>query len=383
MPVTAYLDWRILLAPAEQIARFGEPLTRASAAAYAAGGEALLAQTEARGIFTSRGSLPVEDQAVLQPDLADVLAVLRLNGAGAMYKGPLAERLVQAVQLAGGSLVRQDLRNFKPIWQPVTGVQYGNDRVYFAPAPAGAGLVAGQMWQMLAGGKRYARADKDERYHMLAETARMAYAGRARWLADDGTNIQPEIFCPRKRRTGIWRTTARPPRAKAPTPTTARRANRRPGRHRCGGDGLSRRRRCVQLHRLSALRNGLGRAGHGHIAGALARAGRPESAVAGTRHDLQSASAFDKVCRYRWRRGRRRDCIDQRCGRFRDRRTTAGHADRPTARSSMRAGGRSIWNRRPVTTPWPTHRARPFGVDRKFAGPGQCDPLSARLSGGT
>ena len=186
-----YLDWRTLLAPAEQIARFGEPLTRASSAAYAAGGEALLPQTEARRIFAPRGALPVEGQAVPQPDLADVLAALRLNGAGSMYKGPLGEKLVQAVQQAGGSLVRQDLWNFKPIWQPVTGVRYGNDRVYFAPPPAGGGLVAGQMWQMMAGGKRYAGADKDERYHLLAESARIAFAGRARWLADDGTNIQP------------------------------------------------------------------------------------------------------------------------------------------------------------------------------------------------
>jgi gamma-glutamyltranspeptidase/glutathione hydrolase len=186
-----YLDWRTLLAPAEQIARFGAPLTRASAAAYAAGGEVLLAQTEARGIFAPRGALPVEGQAVPQPDLADVLATLRLNGAGSMYKGPLGDKLVQAVQQAGGSLVRQDLRNFKPIWQPVAGVRYGNDGVYFAPPPAGGGLVAGQMWQMVAGGKRYARADADERYHLLAESARMAFAGRARLLADDGTNIQP------------------------------------------------------------------------------------------------------------------------------------------------------------------------------------------------
>ena len=186
-----YLDWRTLLAPAEKIARFGEPITRASAAAYVTGGKALLVQAEARSVFAPRGGLPGEGQSVPQSDLADLLATLRLNGAGAMYKGSLADKLVQAVQRAGGSLVRQDLSNFKPVWQTVAGVPYGADRVYFAPAPAGAGLVAGQMWQMLAADKRFARADKDERYHLLTESARLAFAGRARWLADDGTNIQP------------------------------------------------------------------------------------------------------------------------------------------------------------------------------------------------
>jgi gamma-glutamyltranspeptidase/glutathione hydrolase len=184
-----YLDWRMLLAPAEQIAQFGEPLTRASAAAYATGGNALLAQAAAKEIFAPRGSLPVEGQVVPQPDLAGVLAELRLNGAGSMYKGVLAERLVKAVGDAGGSLVRQDLQNLTPNWQRVAGARYGNDRVYFAPPPAGAGLVAGQMWQMLVGGKRYAKADNEERLHLLAESARMALIGRARWLADDGTNV--------------------------------------------------------------------------------------------------------------------------------------------------------------------------------------------------
>ncbi len=186
-----YLDWRALLAPAEKIARFGEPLTRASAAAYAAGGNALLAQSGAKAIFASRGGLPAEGEALPQPDLADVLATLRLNGAGSMYKGPLADQLVAAVREAGGSLVREDLQNFTPNWQSVTGVRFGNDRAYFAAPPAGAGLVAGQMWQMLAQGKRYARADEGERLHLLAESARIAFGGRARWLADDGTNVQP------------------------------------------------------------------------------------------------------------------------------------------------------------------------------------------------
>lgn len=185
-----YLDWRTLLAPGEQAARFGEPLTRASADIYAQGGQALFAQREARSIFAPRGSLPVEGQSLPQPDLANVLASIRLNGAGAMYKGPLADQMLQAVKDAGGSLVREDLRNFKPAWRSVEGMAYDNDRVYVTPPPAGAGLVAGQMWQMLTKDDRYEDAGTAEKYHMLAETARMAFAGRARWLADDGTTIE-------------------------------------------------------------------------------------------------------------------------------------------------------------------------------------------------
>lgn len=183
------LDWRSVLAPAERIARFGKPLTRASARALEANGDVLLAQWEARRIFAPTGSLAREGQTVAQSDLANTIATLRLSGAGAMYTGPLADRLVAAVQRAGGSLAREDLRNFLPGWQAVQGVPFGNDSAYFAPPPAGAGLVAGQMWEMLADRDRYRRADPGERLHLLAETARRAWDGRARWLADDGTSV--------------------------------------------------------------------------------------------------------------------------------------------------------------------------------------------------
>lgn len=185
------LDWRTVVAPAEQIARFGEPLTRASASAYAANGQKLFAQYEARGIYAPQGELPREGQVFKQTELADVLADIRLNGGAAMYDGALADKLIRAVQQAGGSLSRQDLSNFAPIWQTVPGVDFGNYRAYFSPPPAGAGLIAGQMWQMLRQGDRYADADKTGRYHLLAETTRLAFAGRARWLADDGTRIKP------------------------------------------------------------------------------------------------------------------------------------------------------------------------------------------------
>jgi gamma-glutamyltranspeptidase/glutathione hydrolase len=190
-----YLDWRTVLARAEQVAQFGEPTTRASAAAYAAGGNKLFANQAAKEIFAPRGRLPGEGHALPQRDLAMLLSEIRLRGAGNMYRGSLADKLVKAVKEAGGSLAHQDLSNFKPSWQQVDGISYGSDQVYVAPPPAGAGLVIGQMAQMLVSGNRYAKADPAGRAHLLAETARMALAGRDRWLADDGTNVQlAELF---------------------------------------------------------------------------------------------------------------------------------------------------------------------------------------------
>lgn len=183
------MDWRTVLSPAERIARFGKPLTRASARALESGGGVLLSHWDARRIFAPTGAVPGEGATLLQTDLADTIAALRLNGATAMYSGTLADRLVAATRQAGGSLAHEDLRNFLPNWQPVRGIEFGNDMAYFAPPPAGAGLLAGQMWAMLADRSLYRKARDDERRHLLVETSRRAWTGRARWLADDGTTV--------------------------------------------------------------------------------------------------------------------------------------------------------------------------------------------------
>ena len=183
------LDWRTVLSPAERIARFGKPLTRASARALESGAGVLLSRWEAGQIFAPTGVMPREGEILVQTDLADTIAALRLDGATVMYSGALADRLVVATRQAGGSLAHEDLRNFLPSWQPAQAVEFGNDNAYFAPAPAGAGLLAGQMWVMLADRSLYRKVNDGERRHLLVETGRRAWAGRARWLADDGTSV--------------------------------------------------------------------------------------------------------------------------------------------------------------------------------------------------
>lgn len=186
------LDWRMVLAPAERGARLGVPVSRAAAQTYAAAAGKLLGDGESRRVFAANGRVPSENQLFMQPDLADTLAQLRIHGASAFYEGPLASELVAGVREAGGTLSHQDLTNFAPSWQVPLAIEFGNDNVYFSSPPAGAGLVAGQMWRMLTDRRRYERAGEVERLHLLAESASRAFAGRTRWLADDGTSVDAE-----------------------------------------------------------------------------------------------------------------------------------------------------------------------------------------------
>lgn len=192
------LDWRMLPAPAERMARFGVPVSRAAAQAYRAAGAKLLTDGESRRVFAASGRIPQESQVLTQPDLADTLGQLRTNGPGALYDGVLADELVAAVRQGGGTLSHEDLRNFAPAWAPALAVEFENDTVFFAGPPAGAGIVAGQMWRMLIDGDRYRDAAAGERAHLLVESSRRAFAGRDRWLADDGTTVDAEALLSRE-----------------------------------------------------------------------------------------------------------------------------------------------------------------------------------------
>lgn len=185
-------DMRGLLAATEKKARFGHVVSRAFARELALAARPLFDDPAARRIFARPDGKPYEEgDRLIQADLADIYAVLRNEGVTAFYKGALAERIVKAVQDAGGSLSLDDLRNFVPRWRKPVAIPYGSQIVNFVPAPAGAGVGGALMWNMLAEQDRFrAAGGGDAQAHLLLETAKRAFAARQKWLsatvAEDG-----------------------------------------------------------------------------------------------------------------------------------------------------------------------------------------------------
>lgn len=197
------LRWQQLVSPAANIARFGEPVSRAFAHDVARVERALFEDTEMRRVFGRPGgkTLVREGDFLSQVDLAGVLSRIATEGPGDFYIGQTATRLVDAVNRAGGSLSIEDLRAFTPVWRETVQIPTRTWTLHFAPPPAAAGTVAAAMWSMLSARDRFADAPPDERVHLLAETALRAYADRAQWLKPDGTValqpaqlMQPERF---------------------------------------------------------------------------------------------------------------------------------------------------------------------------------------------
>ena len=210
--------WSQILAGAENLARFGTPVSRALAFDLAKVGTALAADSAARRVFTREsktrpGSVQMlaEGDFITQFELANVLARLRALGPGDFYAGQFTRTIVAAVADAGGKLEVDDLRGYVPKWRPTLAIEFGNDLAHFSPPPAAAGVVAAQVSTMLTRDDDYEDATDGERAHLLAEAFLRAFADRETWL-DTNAESEPaaaSALVSEERIARLWQTVQR------------------------------------------------------------------------------------------------------------------------------------------------------------------------------
>lgn len=145
------LRWEQAVAPAERLARFGVPVSRALARDFQAAGGALGNDREARRIFGRGGGTLGEGDTLTQPELAGTLAAIRQRGGSEFFQGALARTLSDQISQIGGSLPLDALRSAVPQASAPTTESYGRRRVYVAPPPA-AGALALAGWKGQAPG---------------------------------------------------------------------------------------------------------------------------------------------------------------------------------------------------------------------------------------
>jgi len=135
-----------LIAPAEQMARFGAPASRALVADLAVVGSALLTDPNARAVFTRPDgtALRVGDTFTNTP-LGGTLTAMRTQGVGDMHQGSFARRLTELVPAAGGgNMTLAELRAALPALGPALVREAGGgDRIGFLPVDGGLAAAAG------------------------------------------------------------------------------------------------------------------------------------------------------------------------------------------------------------------------------------------------
>lgn len=135
------LNWGQLVAPAESLARFGHPASRALVQRQR---EAAAAGIEVAGLFSDGAEAPLEEgRGIRQVALSGTLGIIRSRGVGVMYGGALGRAYVEAVGALGGRTTLQDLRDYRVTWQPAPSAPLGNHQVLVPSGwPSGAALHA-------------------------------------------------------------------------------------------------------------------------------------------------------------------------------------------------------------------------------------------------
>jgi gamma-glutamyltranspeptidase/glutathione hydrolase len=164
-----------LLAPARAIAERGFPVAAVSARMWRDAEPLLAAEEAAAAAFLPGGRAPREGQLVRMPDLARTYATLAEQGPRAFYEGELAERVVAAVQAAGGFLEREDMAAHRSTWVEPISAGYRDLVVHELPPPT-TGVAALMILRALE------REDIGalpplcaERIHLEAEATRHAF----------------------------------------------------------------------------------------------------------------------------------------------------------------------------------------------------------------
>ena len=192
------LPWARLFEPAIALAERGFAMSP-RLHTLLAGEKALARSPVARDYFyTADGSPRAVGTLLRNPALALTLRQIARDGAEAFYRGPIADDIVAAVRghpVNPGRLARADLAEYRAVERPPLCSDYRQWRVCGMGPPSSGGLAIAQMLGMLEGRDLAALAPiaaagqpplqpAPQAVHLLSEAARLAYADRARYVAD-------------------------------------------------------------------------------------------------------------------------------------------------------------------------------------------------------
>lgn len=185
------LPWADLFAPTIQLAEDGFAISERLHVSIAASAARIRAQGEpaASYFLNADGSAKATGTVLKNPELAATLRRIASGGANAFYTGPLAQDMVDKVRshpTNPGRLTLTDLSGYaSKVRAPVCAVYRTRYKVCGMPPPSSGGITTLQTLGMLqnfdlAGFK----ANTADSVHLISEAYRLAYADRAKYIAD-------------------------------------------------------------------------------------------------------------------------------------------------------------------------------------------------------
>jgi gamma-glutamyltranspeptidase/glutathione hydrolase len=133
-------------------------------------------------VFLAAGRAPLPGERLVQPELAETLQQLIVEGPTAMYAGSLGERIVDFLVANGGGLSAADFAAQRAAWvEPVRATHAGIDVYELPPNSQGVALLE---TLLMLDGLDLCSLPPAERVHQLVERKKLAFEDRDAYVAD-------------------------------------------------------------------------------------------------------------------------------------------------------------------------------------------------------
>lgn len=179
------LTWAQLIEPARKLAANGFTVTNSLARGLRGNREYLSKYPETKRIYLNNGKFYNEGDLFVQADLAATFARLQQRGPNEFYEGQTARMIVDDMKRHNGLMTMEDMRGYVAKERaPLRGTYRGYE-IISMPPPSSGGAVLIEMLNILEGYdlKKLDWASSD-RYHLMTESMRRAFADRAEYMGD-------------------------------------------------------------------------------------------------------------------------------------------------------------------------------------------------------
>lgn len=141
---------------------------------------------EAAELYLNDLGLPYEiGDTMTNPELSKTLQLIADNGRDAFYTGDMAQAMADAVQKYGGVMTVEDLANYEiKVREPVVG-EYKGYTIYSLPPASSGGTHLVEILNILDNFDMASmEVNSPEYIHMFSEAFKIAFADRAKYMAD-------------------------------------------------------------------------------------------------------------------------------------------------------------------------------------------------------
>lgn len=175
-----------VMEPAIRIANEGFTVSAYCANAISDAYEKTQKFPEMSKVYLDENGLPWEEGSVItNPDLGKALQLIADQGADAFYKGEIGEAMVATLAKYDGVMTMDDLAGYEVHeLEPVTG-DYRGYTVISSPPPSSGGTHLIEILNILENFDMASMEVNSAEYvHLFAETFKLAFADRAKYMAD-------------------------------------------------------------------------------------------------------------------------------------------------------------------------------------------------------